>query len=356
MHTRPVQTGANRGVFRRNARVAATCLAGFLSFSAFPIYSGALAQDAPNDEIPTDVVIDGVFHQAIGVQFFNQDAGFGVNQGNALTAAITEGDAAIAEAISQSVSIGPETDPDLLLVRNASFVNAALEAQGVFFINQSDGLRSVQSNLAALASSTTGVSVASAISHAGGAPGSASQTGPLDGVAQIANVGVRASGLIAVNQDVGADNRQVNATALAFSQNGAAIASAAATFTGNPGADDSPNGAGGAGTLSLTDSFVDATGVVQVSQSVGGRNEQANLLAIAFGANSTEATALADTELDAVNAPPSDPGPDAPVVTFDRSGSFEGFSGIAQVSQTAGYGNQVVNAFAVSVTHVEGGL
>jgi hypothetical protein len=102
----------------------------------------------------------------------------------------------------------------------------------------------------------------------------------------------------------------------------------------------------------IVGSFNDTTGIVGVNQSSGNLNQQANVLVMAVGLRATPDVALLDdhalgdvipTQTDATGGDPTSPRSESII------DSFANFTGIAQVSQSAGNENNISNVIGVSV-------
>jgi hypothetical protein len=104
-------------------------------------------------------------------------------------------------------------------------------------------------------------------------------------------------------------------------------------------------------TNTISGSFNNTSGIVQVNQTTGQGNVQLNAIAIAFAADAKFSPALTDVELQSVAAPVSNGGVSsaAPGSANSITDSFNGFRGIAQVQQIAGDSNAVTNVVAVAM-------
>jgi hypothetical protein len=101
-------------------------------------------------------------------------------------------------------------------------------------------------------------------------------------------------------------------------------------------------------------SFNGTTGITGVNQSAGSGNNQINAVAIGVGVMlGTDVTVLNDTDLQAVTSDEESSGGPEPVHPTIVD-SFQGYRGIAQVSQANGNLNEVRNVLSVSVIALGG--
>ncbi|MFI4975125.1 MAG: hypothetical protein ACHP84_11350 [Caulobacterales bacterium] len=160
-------------------------------------------------------------------------------------------------------------------------------------------------------------------------------------------------GILGVNQNAGDNNNQGNAVSIAVTSgdNSAALARVIASekqksLVGVVTQTTQANG--------ITNSFNGFEGIAQVNQTTGESNIQLNIVAIAFAAGATFSPALTDVELKTVSVPTVGAGPmsaaDCPAAGCNTvSGSFNSFSGIAQVQQIVGDANTVNNVVAIAM-------
>ena len=177
-----------------------------------------------------------------------------------------------------------------------------------------------------------------------------------------------ARGVFNVNQNAGANAAQQNAVAVAYVEGcdcragfttGDGDANAVAANAGQVAYNGSANGSyrytsGTSATASLTGSFGGATGVAQVNQNAGANSLQQNATAIAY-ADNIEGRRLQTRDAWAIGA-------NVGVVTGSGnwsddynhdargsiSGSFGGFTGLANVNQNVGANSLQQNAAALS--------
>jgi hypothetical protein len=149
-------------------------------------------------------------------------------------------------------------------------------------------------------------------------------------------------GRIAINVTAGDSNAQANAAALAMGS------VAYATNAVHQSVDSRGMGTSTAALAVITDhAFAQANGLLAVNQASGTGNVQANLLAIAVGA---EVEAVAESRLSATSAPIAPPGGIARARTREAiiaDTAFDGARGLIQVNQTAGSGNATANQFVL---------
>jgi hypothetical protein len=158
------------------------------------------------------------------------------------------------------------------------------------------------------------------------------------------------TGIMSANQAAGTLNQQANVQVIAIGPGGetslvAASSSGAADVIGNTIITKD----GDRQTL-IMNSFGGSTGLTAINQSAGHLNQQSNVATIAVGIGlSGEALALGDSDLGSLS---SDNTVDisgeherSDVIT----GSFGGYMGVAQVTQSSGDGNIVRNNLTISV-------
>jgi hypothetical protein len=291
-----------------------------------------------------------------GIFQLNQTAADGAQQANILSvASMSDNGAAIADSAASQQS----TDNAFAVpadIRGVAIQASANATNGLVAINQSaaSGISQINNSAIATTSGTGSLALATAHSSSNGqAAGYQSALSEINtGAASIIGTGNGSSGIFSINQAAAVGGSQVNGIAAAVASNGAAnaIATHSNKRSGTP-ADYS----GTAGQVAIAGSFNAASGVVQINQTSGGYNSQANLLAIAIG-DYGDATAISDTGLGEI-APQSETAAQAPArqaSDISLAGSFEGFSGIAQVSQVSGFGNAVSNNMTVTLTHLPG--
>jgi hypothetical protein len=156
-------------------------------------------------------------------------------------------------------------------------------------------------------------------------------------------------GIVSVNQDSGDINNQANVRVIALSLSGAIVdlrSVAAIERSGNQLITS-----GGSSEDRITGSLGGTTGLVGINQSAGSLNQQRNVMLVGLGATvGSNAALLADTSLATVHGTNNtlqegSPRPRADVI----DGSFAGFRGAAQISQSAGDLNVIGNSMAISV-------
>ncbi len=109
----------------------------------------------------------------------------------------------------------------------------------------------------------------------------------------------------------------------------------------------------------IEDSFNNTSGVVGINQSAGALNQQINAFALAFSIGINDAVPAAligDAELAAVSVNKDNEynlNEEQTRVTR-LSNSFNNFTGVAQISQTAGSLNQVSNKIGITMTNLGG--
>lgn len=153
-------------------------------------------------------------------------------------------------------------------------------------------------------------------------------------------------GIIGANQNTGNLNNQANVQVIAHVAGGPTIRLGEATVEQRL-VDNTIVTSGVAREDRIENSFGGTVGIVGINQSAGNLNNQANVVVLTLGKGSGF-VALEDSSLGKVNSGnkliQGSPGPKADVIT----GSFAGFRGLAQVSQSAGDLNQISNTMNVS--------
>jgi hypothetical protein len=158
-------------------------------------------------------------------------------------------------------------------------------------------------------------------------------------------------GIGQLNQDVGTASNQANLLLIAWTEgtgNGFQWTELVGTqeTTGN-----SLVVQGGSRSNEIANSFGDGRGLVQVNQNAGALNQQRNIAGVNIGSFvGTFAASLTEANLAGVAAGNSYTA-DAGVPRRDViDGSFAGFRGVAQVTQSSGDGNAITNATVIGVT------
>lgn len=161
----------------------------------------------------------------------------------------------------------------------------------------------------------------------------------------------RNSGIVSVNQDSGNINNQANVRVIALAAGGAEVNLPSVDLVRSR-YDNEVVSSGVTHTDSIVNSFNDTSGIVGVNQSSGNLNQQANVLVLAAGLRLSPEVALLDDHslADVVPGPAdaSDSGPRDPRMETIVD-SFNNFSGIAQVSQSAGNENNISNVIGISI-------
>lgn len=157
-------------------------------------------------------------------------------------------------------------------------------------------------------------------------------------------------GIIMLNQESGNLNSQANVRALALADGGGMFqdlgAWRSAVLIGNTVTTN-----GGQRENRIESSFGGTAGLVGVNQSAGNLNQQANILVMGIGlGRDASLLSVGDSDLQAVSADNTlvKNGPEASH-TDSITGSFAGFRGIAQISQTSGDLNNVGNFLGISL-------
>ncbi|MEW4467202.1 hypothetical protein AB1K62_05145 [Parasphingorhabdus sp. JC815] len=322
----------------------------------------AIAQvNSPDEDleaIQPDAQTSGSGNESSGIFQLNQSAADLTQQDNIFAASVvTNNGAALSDATSsQRATDNSHSNASI----NASAVMADVgnASSGVTAVNQSSATGSSQANIAALAivRERDNLAVASATGSA-----MVSQTNPatFDNIlatSTITNVGNNSSGIFALNQVSGNGGIQENIIAVAAAPSGVALADVVGSSDNGDISSQNEVYAANAGPVSLMDSFNNMGGLAQVNQASGGGNLQSNLLAIALG-DYADAQAISDNGLGTVHPAPTslEENNSDNNGSTTLAGSFDGFAGIAQVSQVSGHANQTTNSMSISMTHIPGG-
>ncbi len=161
-------------------------------------------------------------------------------------------------------------------------------------------------------------------------------------------------GILSVNQEAGNLNNQANVRALVIGETGPQFQYLDAWRSAFR-VDNTLISVGGERENRIEGSLGNTQGIVGINQSSGNMNQQANVLALAFGnVTGPEFSALADSELGEVSADNTliqgASGSRKDVIT-DSFTDFRG--GVVQVSQSSGDLNVVGNSAVVSFTVIE---
>ncbi len=330
--------------------VAASCLLACAVFSA-----PGNAQELPLEELADELAVLESGNSQEGILHLNQTNADATNQDNIFAGSTVAGDgAAISDATSSQNSL--RLSVPNAVQSTATISGVAQSARGIVGLNQSASAGSSQANLLALSVTSTPSSFASASALGSSVSDNSALSLPVTTPsATIHDLGNDLSGIAQVNQLAGSGGSQMNVIALASA--GAGIASADAAVLGaQSGSSDQGDPAAYpalAGPVSLGGSFNASVGVVQLNQATGGANRQANLIAAAFGEGAI-ASAVTDHGLQQVRVTQDQVPGEGSELDAERtgfSGSFDGFAGVAQVSQVSGYGNSTANTFSVSVSN-----
>lgn len=170
--------------------------------------------------------------------------------------------------------------------------------------------------------------------------------------------GNQLAGVLSVNQEAGNMNQQANIRSIAVAVAGGGLGVVMLDISTsqelrnntlllrNTGARD----------VSITNSFNDGTGIVGINQAAGNMNQQLTVVAIGIGLQvGPDAVHIGDAQLGQIGTEAdnslTEEGTQGPRQN-ELSNSFNGFSGIAQISQTTGDMNRTTQVIGVSVTTV----
>lgn len=158
------------------------------------------------------------------------------------------------------------------------------------------------------------------------------------------------AGIFGVNQSAGDANNQANVHAIAVGNAGLAAINIDLKFEIR---DNDATISNSVMQNRIVDSFNDMVGIVGVNQVAGNFNLQANVVVMALGAFQPAdfGVAMTDVTLGAVTGGNSADVDEATTLASgnEMTGSFDNFTGIAQVNQTAGNGN--ISAKIVGITY-----
>lgn len=161
------------------------------------------------------------------------------------------------------------------------------------------------------------------------------------------------NGIFVINQDAGNFNNQANVVSFVMGS-GDPVTQVLSLSIDVEKRDNVVLSTNSTHTEQIDTSFNGTTGIVAVNQSAGSGNNQINAVAIGVGVMlGTDATVLQDTDLETVTSddgPSGDPEPVPPAIVD----SFQGYRGIAQVSQANGNLNTLRNLVTVSLIAVGG--
>jgi hypothetical protein len=320
--------------------------------------SAQVAGPSSDPETDSEIAarLSGSGNDHSGILQVNQSSADGAQQANILSVANTsQFGAAIANSTASQQSADnlfeiPTDD------RGVAISGAANAANGLVAINQSSVAGTAQINNSAVATTSGNGSLALAMAQSvsnGQISGYQSAVAAItNGPVSLTGSGNGSSGIYTINQAAALGGSQANGLAAAVASNGIANANASHSIRRSGGSVDY---AGTAGPVSIADSFNAASGVVQINQASGGYNSQANLLAIAIG-NYGDATAISDSGLSEIGPQIEEASliPARQASEVSLAGSFEGFSGIAQVSQVSGFGNAVSNNMTITLSTLPG--
>jgi hypothetical protein len=176
----------------------------------------------------------------------------------------------------------------------------------------------------------------------------------IHGLALIQDSFNHGAGIFGVNQDAGNFNNQANAVAIVIG-NGETSAQLLSLSIEVEQHDNVVISSNSTQQARIEGSFNGMTGIVGVNQTAGSGNNQINAMAVGVGVLlGQDAIVLHDTDLDVMTGDDDGPGDQPPPETPTIVDSFQGFRGIAQVSQANGNLNQVQNTLTISVFGVAG--
>lgn len=159
-------------------------------------------------------------------------------------------------------------------------------------------------------------------------------------------------GIVQINQDSGAVSNQSNMVLIAVGA-GARDAVADATLHVHASQGDNAVALADVKRSNWISNILDGSaGIVQINQNAGTLNTNVNALAIAVGlARNGAAVSLSDATLSAAGTA-SRVRLDGTIQQSNEISGLANFSGIAQITQTAGEGNVAVNSMTIGVTVV----
>lgn len=156
------------------------------------------------------------------------------------------------------------------------------------------------------------------------------------------------TGIVGVNQDAGNFNNQANVVAFVMGS-GDPVGQVLSVSIDVEKRDNAIADGGSIHEERIVGSFNGSNGIVGVNQSAGSANNQINAVAVGVGVMlGTEATVLHTTDLETVTTE-EEATEEATPIRPGILGSFQGYQGIAQVSQASGDQNVVRNVVSVSI-------
>lgn len=169
---------------------------------------------------------------------------------------------------------------------------------------------------------------------------------------EIVQSGNGSQGLVLINQNSGNVNNQANVVSLALAKFDGSSVSDLSAYTAHRITNNVVSIYGGVRSNQIIDSFNGANGVVAVNQSAGNLNSQINVIKIGFGVSIIGASAksVSDTALGAVVSGNTDTRDGKTIKSDTITGSFNGFSGVAAVTQSSGDGNAISNVTSIGIT------
>ena len=163
--------------------------------------------------------------------------------------------------------------------------------------------------------------------------------------------GVGTRGIIQINQDAGAAANQANMLLLTLGAGAGNVFQDANIYAAQSITGNTLTLEGGQRINLIQNSFNNAQGYLQVNQNSGNLNAQLNVGSVNLGAGLGNAFAvLNDTTLGSVVSNNTYNTANTTSKADVINGGFDGFRGVAQISQSSGDGNAVVNSVAISVT------
>lgn len=208
----------------------------------------------------------------------------------------------------------------------------------------------------------TGVDAAEAVAAVlpGGTSASTVTTQSLVGntVTQIdvdASVGFEQSGqnnqgIVSVNQEAGNLNNQANVRVIALVLDGQVFQNFHFDVA-QVRADNTLTVAGGVRETHITDSFTGSSGIAGINQSAGSLNQESNVLLMALGGTlGADVMQVGDGTLSVVSTNNTLNQGGGGTRTDSMTNSFGGYTGIAQVAQSAGDMNTISNRIVIGVT------
>lgn len=167
----------------------------------------------------------------------------------------------------------------------------------------------------------------------------------------IESSGADTRGIVQINQDVGAASNQANMLLLTLGAGAGNTFQDSNTYAARAVTGNTLTVEGGQRINLIQNSFNNAQGYVQINQNSGNLNAQLNIGNVSLAAGLGNGFAmLNDTSLAGVVVNNTYNTTDTTTKADVINGGFDGFRGVAQITQASGDGNAIGNSVAIGVT------